>query len=57
MDSRCAVRDLPTAPQVGAFGLTRFRLPTTVEIAITLNSQSTNTNPVVCEAYTRLLWA
>ena len=23
VDSRCAVRDLPTAPRFGAFGLTR----------------------------------
>ena len=26
--SRCAVRDLPTAPRLEAFGLTRLRLPT-----------------------------
>ena len=28
VDSRCAVRDLPTAPRLEAFGLTRLRLPT-----------------------------
>ena len=47
MDSRCAVRDLPTAPRLGAFGLTRWRLPTAVELEITLNSQYTNTSPMV----------
>ena len=26
--SRCAVRDLPTAPRLDAYGLTRLRLPT-----------------------------
>ena len=39
MYSRYAVRDLPTAPRLGAFGLTRLRLPTAVEIEITLNSR------------------
>ena len=47
MDSRCAVRDLPTAPRLGAFGLTRWRLPTAVELEITLNSQYTDTSPMV----------
>ena len=51
MDSRCAVRDLTTAPRLGAFGLTRWRLPTAVEMEITLNSQYTNTNPMVVVAY------
>jgi hypothetical protein len=37
--SRYAVRDLPTAPRLGAFGLTRLRLPTAVEIEITPNSR------------------
>ena len=57
VDSRYAVRDLPTAPQVGAFGLTRFRLPTTVEIVITLNSQYTNTSAMLAMAYFKLVWA
>lgn len=39
MDSRCAVHDLPTAPRLGAFGLTRWRLPTAVEIEVRLNSR------------------
>ena len=51
MDSRYAVRDLTTAPRLGAFGLTRWRLPTAVEMEITLNSQYTNTNPMVVVAY------
>ena len=51
MDSRCAVRDLPTAPRLGSFGLTRWRLPTAVEIEITLNSQYTDTRPMVVVAY------
>ena len=32
MDSRYAVHDLPTAPRLGAFGLTR--LPTAVEMEL-----------------------
>ena len=51
MDSRCAVRDLPTAPRLGAFGLTRWRLPTAVEIEITLNSLYTNTSAMLALAY------
>ena len=47
MDSRYAVRDLTTAPRLGAYGLTRWRLPTAVELEITLNSQYTNTSPMV----------
>jgi hypothetical protein len=39
MDSRCAVRDLPTAPRLGAFSLTRWRLPIAVEIYITMNNR------------------
>ena len=39
MDSGCAVRDLTTAPRLGAFGLTRWRLPPAVELEDTLNSQ------------------
>ena len=38
MDSRCAVRDLPTAPRLGAFGLTRLRLPIAVQIKVTINT-------------------
>ena len=38
MDSRYAVHDLPTAPRLGAFGLTRSRLPTAVEIEVNPNS-------------------
>ncbi len=38
MDSRYAVHDLPTAPRLGAFGLTRLRLPTAVEIEVNPNS-------------------
>jgi len=51
VDSRYAVRDLPTAPRLGAFGLTRWRLPTAVEIEITQNSQDTNTSPTAMVAY------
>ena len=39
MYSRYAVRDLPTAPRLGAFGLTRLRLPTAVETEISLISR------------------
>ena len=56
VDSRYAVRDLTTAPRLRAFGLTRWRLPTPVELEVTLNSQYTSTNPVVCEVYRWLLW-
>lgn len=45
VDSRCAVRDLPTAPRLGAFGLTRLRLPTAVEIEITVNSRTHKHQP------------
>ena len=51
VDSRYAVRDLTTAPRLGAFGLTRWRLPTAVELEITLNSQYTNTSPMAVVAY------
>ena len=51
VDSRYAVRDLTTAPRVGAFGRTRWRLPTAVELEITLNSQHTNTSPMAVVAY------
>ena len=58
MDSRCAVHDLPTAPRLGAFGLTRLRLPTAVEKEVnpnpTTNAQALTrwcgtTSPVCCE--------
>jgi hypothetical protein len=55
--SRYAVRDLTTAPRLGAFGLTRLRLPTAVEIKITLNSQYTNTSAMLVVAYFKLVWA
>lgn len=57
MYSRYAVRDLTTAPRLGAFGLTRLRLPTAVEIKITLNSQYTNTSAMLVVAYFKLVWA
>lgn len=55
MHSRCAVRDLPTAPRVGAFGLTRVRLPTAVEIRITRNSRAQGHTPDAGQGYLGLL--
>jgi hypothetical protein len=55
VDSRCAVRDLPTASRVGAFGLTRWRLPTAVEIEITLDSQYTTTRAMSVVVYFKLV--
>lgn len=45
MDRRFAVRDLTTAPRLGAFGLTRLYLPTAVAIEITLNNQMHDRQP------------
>ena len=57
MHSRCAVRDLPTAPRVGAFGLTRLRLPTAIEIRITRNSRAQGHTPDAGQVYLGLLSA
>lgn len=46
MYSRCAVRDLPTAPRLGAYGLTRLRLPTAVEMEITGSKPSRTAGPI-----------
>ena len=39
MDSRYAVRDLPTAARLGAFDLMRWRLATAVEVIVTTHSR------------------
>jgi len=39
MDNRCAVADLPTAARLCTFALTRLRLPTAVEIEVSLGSR------------------
>jgi hypothetical protein len=57
VDIRSAVRALTTAPRVVTFGLTRYRLPTAVEIEITPNSQYTNSSVMLVEAYFKLVWA
>ena len=56
MNSCCAVRDFPSAPRVGAFGLTLWRLPTAVEIEITLDSQYTTTIAMSVVVYFKLVW-